>query len=204
MIALSLVIAAVGVFPLASQDTSLELSCVVFSPRTTEADLIGRFGAQNVTAAPVTGMGDGPRGGTILFADRPDSRVEIAWRDSLTKQQLWSVIVRGAATRWRSSNGVAVSTDLKTLERANGRPFRMAGLSTEAQGRVISWAGGALQRDSASDGCVTRIHLQPPSETSENFRLVRQARSGREYSSAHPALQALNPRVVLIRLSFTR
>ena len=204
MIILSLVIAAGVVFPVAPQDTSLELSCLVFSPRTSEADLIARFGARNVTAAPVIGMDDGATGGTILFADSPDARAEITWRDSLTKQQLGSVIVRGAATRWRLRNGVVVGTDLKTLERANARPFRIAGLSTEAQGRVISWAGGALEQDSASAGCVAYVHLQPPSETTENFPLVRQVRSGREYSSAHPALQALNPRVVLIRLSYAR
>jgi hypothetical protein len=33
---------------------------------------------------------------------------------------------------------------------------------------------------------------------------MRQVESGREYSSGHPAMQKLNPRVAVVRISFER
>jgi hypothetical protein len=186
---------------LAQQDTSLELSCTVFPPHTTEAELIARFGSQNVTNAPVFGMDDGPTEGTVLFADRPDARVEILWWDAAAKRQPASVFVRSPVSRWGTPSGILVGSDLRTLERVNRRPFRVAGFSTERQGAVISWAGGALERP-ASDSCIIHIHLQPRYDGTDDHTLVRQVRFGREFSSGHPALQALNPRVVLMRLSF--
>jgi len=183
------------------QDTLFELSCAVFPPNTTQADLVARFGAQNVTNAPVSGMDDGPSEGTIIFADRPDARVEIMWWDLHVKRYPYAIYVRTAGSRWRTPNGVTVGTDLRTLERANRRPFRMAGFSTESQGAVRSWAGGALDH-AESDSCSTVIHLQPTYEATVDDTLFRQVRSGRDYSSGHPALQTINPRVVVIRLWF--
>ena len=200
----ALVMGRVSPFPITSteQDTSTEFSCTVFSPHTTEADLVARFGAINVSTAPVYGLDDGPRDGTVLFADRPDLRVEIAWWDSAKQSPAW-VAVRGPVNRWRVPTGITIGTDLRRLERANGRPFRLAGFWTELQGVVLSWSGGRLTT-AVSNDCTVGVYIQPPYDGTEDLALMRQVRSGREYSSGHPAMQALNPRVVLLRISFAR
>ena len=64
-------------------------------------------------------MDDGPSEGTIIFADRPDARVEIMWWDLHVKRYPYAIYVRTAGSRWRTPNGVTVGTDLRTLERAN-------------------------------------------------------------------------------------
>jgi hypothetical protein len=186
-----------------AQADSRELSCAAFSAQTSEADLVARFGAQDVVTAPVIGMDDGPTDGTVLFPSRPDSRLEIVWQDKETRRTPAWIAARELAGRWRAQNGITIGTDLRHLERANGGAFRLAGFQTEAQGRVISWGAGRLEL-ATSGACTVAVYLQPRWDGTENVALTRQVRSGREYSSAHPAMQALNPRVVRIVLSYFR
>jgi hypothetical protein len=188
---------------MSAQPDSLELSCAAFSADTTAADLAARFGAANVVTGPVVGLDDGHTTGTILFPDRADARLEIAWQDGESKRWPAWMAARDPAKRWRTPNGIAIGVDLQELQRANGRPFRLAGFQTELEGRVLSWANGRLAL-AASATCDINVHLQPHWDGTEDFALVRQVRSGREYSSAHPAMQALNPRVVRVSLSFGR
>lgn len=120
------------------QSTSFDLSCSVFSAGTSETDLIARFGAENVTTAPVIGFDDGPSEGTVLFPSTPDARVEILWLDRESKRRPAWIMVKGGHSRWRSTKGITLGTDLLTLEEKNRRPFRLAGFQTERQGAVIS------------------------------------------------------------------
>lgn len=186
-------------------EPSLELSCTIFTPEMTEADLVERFGAENVSTGSVFGFDDGPQQGTVLFAQRPDARAEIIWWDPETKRRPALVMVRGPVSRWRTPNGIVLGANLRALERANGRPFRLAGLQIEGGGggAVLSWAGGLLDIP-LSEPCRNGVHLQPAYDGTEAPKLTRQVASGPEYSSGHPAFQALNLRVVLLTLSFTR
>ena len=192
-----------GVSATVARPDSLELSCVAFPAQTTEQDLGARFGPGNVVTAPVSGLDDGPSEGTVLFPDRREARLEIVWQDPQSRRSPAWIAVRDLASRWQTPNGIALGVNLRQLERANGRPFRLAGFQTEAQGRVTSWANGRLQ-SAASGGCTIDVYLQPRWDGTEKFALIRQVRAGREYSSAHPALQILNPRVVRVGLSFVR
>jgi hypothetical protein len=183
--------------------TSLELSCSVFPMDTSESDLIARFGAGNVTSAPVIGLDDGPSEGTVLFPDRADARLEILWDRRETKRRPAWIMVKGEHSRWRTTNGITLGTDLLTLEQANRRPFRLAGLQSEGQGAVISWAGGRLEAPD-TDGCRVTIYMGLRYDGTEDFALMRQVGSSREYSSGHPAMQKLNPRVAVVKISFER
>ncbi len=183
------------------QGTSLDLSCSVFSADTSETDLIARFGAENVTTAPVIGLDDGPSEGTVLFSSTSDARVEILWLDRESKRRPAWIMVKGEHSRWRTTKRITLGIDLLTLEQANRRPFRLAGFDTERQGAVISWAGGQLETPDR-DGCLVTIHMQPRYDGTEDFALMRQVRSGREYSSGHRAMQVLNPRVVNLTISY--
>jgi hypothetical protein len=115
------------------------------------------------------------------------------------------VMVRSHGSRWRTPNGIAVGADVGALEKANGRPFRLAGLQIEggAGGAVLSWAGGRLETPRAG-ACRNDVHLQPAYDGSEALGLMRQVASGREYSSSHPAIRPLNLRVVLLTLRFSQ
>ena len=182
---------------------SLELSCGVFPPDLTEADLSKRFGADNVSRGPVFGFDDGPQDGTILFAAQADARAEIIWNRALNQPEM--ILVRERATRWQTLSGIAVGRDLRWLERANGRPFRVRGLRVEGGGggAILSWGGGKLA-SSQSAACSIGVYLQPAGDGSDHPDAMRQVVSGREYSSGHPAFHALNLRVVAMAVLFPR
>jgi hypothetical protein len=183
-----------GAAPMPGDD--LVLSCQAFPSTLTEADLIARFGAENVTTAPVFGSDDGPEEGTVVFPAVPDARLEIGWTDRVHKRYPGFVTVKSERSRWKTRNGLTIGVDLLTLERRNGRPFRMAGFWTQRQGAVLSWANGRLA-EPEPQGCMLLINLQPRYDGTGDS-LMRQVRSIRELSSGHPVLQKLNPSIVRI------
>ena len=166
----------------------------------TEADLVRRYSRENVISQPVFGVDDGPQDGVVLFPNTDDTRLELRWQQNGTKGLLW---VKALGSRWTTTHGISVGTTLRAVERINRAPFRLAGFHTEGGGgRVRSWANGRIGEAAARDLCETRIQFQPRLADSENHNLFRQVRFGREYSSGHPALQQLNPSVVVIWLTY--
>jgi hypothetical protein len=100
-----------------------------FSKDATSADLIRRFGVRNVIPGEIY-VGEGySEHGTVLFADSPEDRVEIRWKD-IERQRMPNIIyVRGTKSHWRTEGGLALGLDLITVEKLNGRPFKLLGLS---------------------------------------------------------------------------
>jgi hypothetical protein len=179
---------------LAVQDAASELSCATFPADLSETGLIARYGSANVRSAPVFGSDDGPQDGTVVFPNVDAMKLEAVWWDAASKTRLHWVRAHGDGGRWQAPNGITVGMDLRTIERANGWPFRLAALSTEGQGAVRSWRDGRLKRSDV-DGCRVSINLFPIGGEAADPRLSRQVIRGREFSSGHPAMQALNPRV---------
>jgi len=184
--------------PSALQNQLLPFSCVTFGPDVDETALKVRFGDANVTTGLVPwGGAEGDRNeGTILFADRPDARLEIYWKDQVAKRTPEWVGIHGSKSRWRSPGGVTLGLDLKTVERLNRRPFRLAGWGSDLGGGLYTWAGGLLERQDVG-GCRIgfRFNYSDRDHTPEAQALHRQVMGEREYSSGHPAMQTLNPRI---------
>jgi len=187
------------------QNGALEFSCSVFPASTSEADLIARYGAENVVTAPVFGFDDGPSEGTVLFPDSADARLQIIWLDPESKRRPAWIFVRGENSRWRTPNGITLGNDLLMLEKANRRPFRLNGFAREgsSSGMVLSWAGGFLETPS-SEVCTLMIHMFPRPRPDVPMEVSRQVARGADYSSGHPAMQELNPRVVSFTITYPR
>jgi hypothetical protein len=187
-------IAAVSAGTGSPQIAGLDFSCAAFPADLRDADLVARYGRENVTDAMIVGSDDAPFPGTVLFADNPDMRVEVAWTDPATKvSPLW-VRIKGERSRWRLRNGITLGDDLISVERRNGFPFRLASLSTEGQGSVRSWGKGRIESVDTPT-CAVKISFQPRRDGTDDPQSMRQVVQGRELSSGHPAMQKLNPRV---------
>jgi hypothetical protein len=199
LLTLLLFSSAIGSAAGPSQTGSFVLTCAAFPANLAEADLVARYGRDNVIHAPVFGADDGPQDGAVVFPGTPDARLEVAWSQTRSGP-MW---LKAVGSRWTTSSGIKVGADLLSVERANGGPFRLAGFQTEGQGAVRSWSRGRLDESQRADNCLVRIHFQPRHDGSNDDGLVRQVRSGLEYSSGHPALQKLNPSVAVIWLTYT-
>jgi len=177
-----------------------EFSCASFPADLSEAALVERFGGANVRRAPVVGADDGPQGGAVVYDGSP-MQIEMVWWDVDTRTQLAWVRTRELDSPWRTPKGIAIGMDLVTLERRNGWPFRLRGLAgPEGRGIVRSWGRGRLE-SSDSEGCRLSISLQPTGERRVDPALYGQVAQGREFSSGHPAMQAINPQVVELIVS---
>jgi hypothetical protein len=171
-----------------------------FPPDLSEAALVERFGGANVRRAPVVGADVGPQEGAVVYLGSP-MKIEVVWWDADTRTRLAWVRTCEPESAWRTPNGIAIGMDLVTLERRNGWPFRLRGFAgPEGRGIVRSWGRGRLE-NSDSEVCRVSISLQPTGERRVDPALYGQLAQGREFSSGHPAMQALNPQVVELIVS---
>lgn len=171
--------------------------CRTFPPDLAEADLGRRYGRQHVTAGPVP-VGEGmEEDGTTLFTASDADRVTILWKDKASRRRPDSISVRVGASAWRTPDGIGIGTDLAVLERLNRRPFRLLGFGWDYGGTVMSWSGGRLAT-AADEGCRMRLRLSPMHWSSAGRAVIGE----REFSSGHPVMQALNPRVYEILLFY--
>ena len=183
------------------QNTRFDFSCSTFPANLSESDLLSRYGQGNVITAMITGADDPSFEGTVLFPNQDDARVEIAWYDAKTKQSPAWVRIRGQHSRWRLPNGIALGDDLLGVERRNGFPFRLSSFSVEGQGTVRSWGRGRIQ-NADTERCGIKISFQPNWDGTDDPMFLRQVIRGLEFSSGHPAMQAINPRVRAISITY--
>ena len=202
---LALVASSAGVAEVPTQDRSLPFSCATFSPDISAADLRARFGEKHVQTAPVPwGGAEGDfNEGTVLFGKEPDARLEILWHDTAGKRNPEWVSVRGTRSRWRTPAGITLGTYLRMLEKLNAGPFRLLGFGTDVSGTVMSWSDGRLAAQDSTE-CRVRLRLGVAWDSTEDGRSppFRQLIGEREFSSGHPAMQALNPSVYELFLQY--
>jgi hypothetical protein len=169
---------------------------------TTETDLVRIHGRENVADGDVN-VGEGElEPGTILYPNDPARTLQIIWKDAKTRTAPKRIQLTGDASKWKTVSNVTLGTSLKELERINGRPFRLLGFGWDYSGTVTSWSAGELSRCCQPQAGLY-IRLIPADLDGELYSTVGgQVRGDREYSSGHPAMQSLNPRVYQIVIDF--
>ena len=182
--------------------------------RTSERDLIELVGEGNVESVNLSEAPEPEEdvAGTIVFPERLDARLTIAWRDRgrttptdfffesqiLEDGELVAEVARGS---WRTPRGVRLGTTLVDLQRLNGRPFTVAHVAgTYWEARVASWEGGDLSTELDLRPFVVTVASSGLDALTAEQR--RQLDASDTLSSALPALRALNPTVTQIRLRF--
>lgn len=165
--------------------------------QTSKADLQRRFGDSVVLSARIE-LGEGEATpGTVVFPSDSTRRAEIIWHDTLEQRSPSRVVLRGSRSRWQANRGISLGTTLQELERLNGRPFTLAGFGWDYAGVITDWKGGAL------DSALANIKLYlDPGPAQQESAAYSQVLGDRDYSSALPAMQQLNPKVTQIFVDF--
>lgn len=191
--------------PEAAGKTGRVVECEkLFPSDLSAADLERQFGVGNVVNADVY-LGEGHyEAGAVLFPTSPQDRVEIRWYDREGRRFPLSVGIGDQESVWRTAEGIRMGTDLLTVERLNGKPFRLRGYGADGSGRTMSWQSGRLEKET---GCTLRLRLMSSANRKPlsplQAQLARQIDGGEgTFSSGHPAFQALNPAVDRIWLEF--
>lgn len=162
----------------------------------TEAELTKLYGKENVVSLDIE-LGEGEtEQGTALFPDNPERRLEVLWKDREAKRGLKRVQISGEKSLWKTVHGISLGTTLKQLEQLNRKHFLLAGFAWDYSGTVMSWSQGTLEQELGPPPHVT-LRLTPPNDPA-NDKLETEVLGDRSFSSGHPAMQELNPRVYQI------
>jgi len=175
----------------------------VVEPDTTLDEITARFGAADVKPGTIE-LGEGETAeGTIVFANDPARRLEIIWRaPGRCASQVRVTAENESVTtgQWAVAPGIRLGTTLREVERLNGLPFTLTGFAYDYGGTIVDWRGGRLKDLQNAERRVF-IRLEPASRqySSPDYRQVI---GDRDFSSGHPAMQRLNPRVYQIVVQF--
>jgi len=169
------------------------------SASTSDAAVQDIFGVENVEAIDVQ-LGEGfSEPGTAVFPNDALKRIEIVWSDG-NRSAPKEIRITGESSSWKTAEGVSLGSTLKEIEQLNGSPFRLLGFAFDYGGTITDCGRGRLLMlgcDSAGSTSQERqivLRLSPSAEARALLE-YRQVIGDREFSSAHPAMQALNPRV---------
>lgn len=156
----------------------------------TLADLQKALGKENVKVAPIPGPEGSQFDGVILYPNEPEKQLEVIWT---AKKLPESVLIGNEKTKWHTENGVTVGTTLKELEKLNGEPFMLSGFYWDYGGSVLSWGDKGKLRKIFQESNGLSVQLSPPEDAPDN--LANAVSGDGNFSSANPAMQALNPKV---------
>ena len=178
---------------------------------TSEVSLELLFGIENLQRMDVS-LGEGffvP--GTVVYPDDPSRRLEVIWRDAL-RTTPESIRLTGASSVWQTAEGISLGSTLHDIEQLNGGPFRLAGFAFDNAGTITDCERGhlAMLGCSRSDDRVLGpadrllvIRLKPDAGAAGSPEYL-QVQGDQIFSSGHPAMQALNPKVyqIIVLLGF--
>ena len=173
---------------------------------TGEAALVALFGRENVRTADIdTGEGDS-KPGTLIFPDDDTQRVSILWRDPETREHPHSILIYGSASTWKTNKGISLGMTLKELEGINTMPFRLVGFGHDGSGIVTHCGEGILKElgvpvasgtgiDTVGKKVWVSLNPYEDKDLEAKGALMGSVSGDREFSSGHPAMQALNPKI---------
>ena len=180
---------------------------------TSEMELRRLFGEKNELREDI-GLGEGEtEPGTIVFPNS-DGRLAILWKDQGQRQTPKEIRLNGDKTRWKTGQGISLGTSLKELEKLNGRPFFLMGFAWDYSGTVIDCNKGNLKELGCTDPkdpnktlrgrtLLLRLMTHRPVDEMQDKRDFYAVSGERRFSSGHPSMQRLNPRVYEIIIYLT-
>ena len=168
----------------------------LFAKDSSHVKLAEFFQTGNIEYGKVPGSGNSELGATILFPKDPKRRLEVLWQNEATRSGT-SLIVITRQSQWKGPKGLHLGLAIAALEKANGKPFRLAGFDQPDGARVIDWMGGALAN--LPGGCQVGIKLDPDRKAAADLLT---AAAGKEFLSDSPAVRAVKPTVSEIVLGY--
>lgn len=165
-------------------------------PRNADLELMQRtFGKANVREAGIE-LGEGETApGIEIYPAKPSQRIELAWADAAHKKGIDFVAVEGKKSLWHTCEGITLGTDLKTLERLNGRAFSLRGFEWDYPGDFVSWRNGKLAKP------LRDVFLRMD-RASAPAHYYDQVAGDSVFLSNTPAMQGVNPVVYKLGLAY--
>ncbi|MDA9436389.1 hypothetical protein [Bradyrhizobium sp. CCBAU 51627] len=123
----------------------------------TEASLKQRYG-HDAVVQDLSGAEGETYKGLVLFPKATDRRIEIAFTDDKARRAAGFTLRDTAKTSRWTVGGISIGSSLADVQKANGKPFFVAGFEWDYGGFVTDWKGGTLGRP-MQGGCTVTIRF---------------------------------------------
>jgi len=182
----------------AAHAPALAVTCGgVFGKDSSHLKLAVKYDSRNV----VFGQVDGPDGSkipaSILYPNDPRRRLEVLWNNEAGRTDTQVIAINGKS-QWSAPKGLKLGLAIATLEKMNGRPFKLSGFGADGAASVLGWEGGALA--SLPGGCKVGMRLFEDSKSPEEARSA--VAGDKELASNDPSLRAVKPTVGEILIGY--
>ncbi|SFU85515.1 hypothetical protein SAMN02799631_02717 [Methylobacterium sp. 174MFSha1.1] len=179
------------------------LDCADFSKKTDEAELIKRFGKENVVRGKLDGAEGETVPGTIVYPKDPARRLEISWWDTGKRRGLAGITVKDRSAWLVRTPGAARPTiglgaGLDEVGAANEKPFQINGFGWDYGGYGMGWKGGRLDR--MAGGCSLSARFNPDPKV--KGKALDRVSGEKEFGSSDPALRAVKPSLSSITIGW--
>ena len=169
----------------------------VFVKDTTHLKLAIKYDSRNI----VFGEVDGPDGtrikATILYPNEPKRRLEVIWNNDAARTDLSLVVINGQS-QWTAPKGLKIGIPLATLEKINGRPFKLGAVGADGSASAIGWEGGALT--SLPGGCKVGVRMVADAKAPTDG--VGAVSAQKEMLSNDASFRALKPKIAEILIGY--
>lgn len=175
---------------------------------TSETEMFRLFGAEKVKRMAID-VGEGEtQMGTVLFPTDPIKRAYVLWIDPETRLLPESISFRDKNTVWKTDRGITIGTDLKFIEKTNGKPFELAGFAWDYEGTVTHANGGILRELGTRSGEEitgrTLLLRLSPAKKFHGTPAYKAVIGDGTFLSSDRSMQKLNPVVYEMIVEFIR
>jgi hypothetical protein len=154
------------------------------------------FGASNVAFTEVDGPAKSKLMASVLFPKDAKRRLEVLWNNEGTRTGTQVIAINGQSA-WIGPRGLRLGMPLPTLEKLNGKPFKLTGFG-EAGSTVADWQGGALS--SLPGGCKVGLRLIADRRATDEAR--KRVADAKELESNDAGVRAVRPTVSEILIGY--
>lgn len=171
----------------------------------TEADVMARFGKDNVEFVDLGGPEGEEMPGTRVNGKDAARALEIVWADETARAKpamirIYAGFDEASGTDvtpvWIAPGGVKIGLTLAEVEALNGKPFKLSGFGWDYGGMVMGWEGGKLEAGEAT--CGVQPFFTPRADYADSV-------SGDiGLMSDNPQLRASDPIIFLMTMTYIR
>ena len=169
----------------------------VFAKDSGHLKLAIKYDARNITYGEVDGPDGSKLNASIIYPNDPRRRLEVLWHNEAARSDTQLIAINGRS-QWVAPRGLKLGLPITTIEKANGRPFKLSKFGADGGASVLGWEGGALS--TLPGGCKVGIRLIADQKASEEARNA--VNGDGELLSNDASLRAVKPTVAEILIGY--
>lgn len=154
------------------------------------------FGPDNVVFADVDGPDNSKIPASVLFPRDPVRRLEMLWNNTTSRSGTQVIVINGKSA-WSAPRGVKLGTPLATVEKLNGKPFKLSAFGADGS-TAADWQDGQML--SLQGGCKVGMRFIADPRAPEDAR--SQVAAQKELLSSDASVRALRPTVAEILIGY--